>query len=160
MSWFAGLGLIAAGTLLGRSNYRNRARRDQRKFGTKFKNAYSPINDYGTCFTCDGSGLVKLNCWRCNGTGTYEGRCSPCDGSGNFELQREGPCYQCNQTGKFRGNQCQKCTGTGVYRWSKTVVCNKCEGTGDFSASCKRCSCGTIERSCNKCGGTGWHRFR
>ena len=49
------MGLIE--TLFGQNN-RARARRDQYRPSTFVKNAISPINTYGTCFSCDGTGKV------------------------------------------------------------------------------------------------------
>ena len=67
------LALALLGGLFGGrdSNYSSRAKRDQDGFGTSFKNLISPINSYGTCFSCDGSGKKTLDCKVCEGSGEF-----------------------------------------------------------------------------------------
>jgi len=62
MSWFD--------HLFGESK-KDRARRDQYRPLTLFKNLISPINDYGTCFACEGTGRRTIPCRVCCGTGTF-----------------------------------------------------------------------------------------
>ena len=139
--------------------YSRRARRDQHSFGTSLKNMVSPINTYGTCFSCDGSGTRTFDCGGCDGTGTYNGTCRACDGTGTHSYPAK-PCFTCNGTGYVAGNACRRCAGSGEHRPAIVAECRKCSGTGKFSAVCSRCSgTGDIDVTCRKCGGSGWYRF-
>lgn len=146
-------------SLLFGSGYSRRARRDQRSFGTSVKNLISPINHYGTCFSCDGTGTRTFDCHGCGGTGRFTGTCRTCRGAGLFTYAAK-PCFRCHQTGFFNRNLCRHCQGTGEYRPAQTVSCQRCAGSGEFTTTCRRCDGdGEVEVSCHKCGGSGWHRF-
>ena len=64
------------------TSYKNRARRDSYKPGTIFKNAISPKNTYGECFSCNGTGHKTIyrkygdgftvTCRKCNGSGWHK----------------------------------------------------------------------------------------
>ncbi len=145
--------------LLFGGSYSNRARRDQRSFGTSFKNVTSPFNSYGTCFSCEGSGKKTFDCKPCDGTGTHHGTCNLCNGSGLFEIAAK-PCNSCQGSDFRYGKTCTRCSGTGEYKPAINVPCKKCSGAGSFSAPCKRCEgSGDFEVTCSKCSGSGWHRF-
>lgn len=145
-------------TLFG-SGYRHRARRDQWMPGTVLKNLISPVNAYGTCFSCRGSGARTLDCRACDGTGKFSGDCRTCAGTGSFSHPAK-PCFTCDGTGSVQGVSCRRCAGTGVFKPAQTTPCRKCGGTGHFSATCNRCDgSGEFEVSCHKCAGSGWHRF-
>jgi DnaJ-class molecular chaperone len=58
--------------LFGQDNT-SKAQRDQYRPSTVGKNLISPINDFGTCFRCEGTGSRTLDCRVCDGTGTYTG---------------------------------------------------------------------------------------
>ena len=136
-----------------------RARRDQRTVRTSFKNLVSPINQYGTCFGCDGSGTRTFDCRVCAGAGLYTGTCRTCGGSGLFTHAAK-PCFKCSGTGQFHGMHCLNCGGTGEYRSERTTQCLKCDGSGKFERTCRRCDGhGTVDLTCHKCGGSGWHKF-
>jgi DnaJ-class molecular chaperone len=62
-----------------------RAQRDQYWSSVIGKNLISPINDHGTCFTCDGTGQRTLACRACGGSGMHEGNCQHCQASGQIE---------------------------------------------------------------------------
>ena len=51
--------------LFGQDN-RSKAQRDQYRPSTLGKNLISPINDYGTCFPCEGTGSRTLECRPCD----------------------------------------------------------------------------------------------
>ena len=137
----------------------DRAWRDQWKPGTIGKNLISPVNHYGTCFSCEGSGIRSLCCHACGGTGKYSGACRGCNGTGQHHFAAQS-CYACRGAGTILGTQCLKCNGTGIYRPASTVACKKCSGTGKFEATCRKCQ-GNASWSevCRKCNGTGWHKF-
>ena len=167
MSWLKGLGLFLVGSAISKSA-KNRARRkfharverDQSKISTGFKNFISPVNNYGTCFKCEGSGSITLTCKVCSGSGTYTGNCGKCEGTGAFNLP-ERRCSTCEGTGKYRGRPCLECNETGIFRSASVVPCRGCDGTGDYSSSCKKSGgSGNFKASCAKCGGSGWHKFR
>jgi len=103
--------------LFGNDN-RAKAQRDQWNPFVVLKNAISPINDYGTCFRCEGTGRVTLECRACHGTGTHDK-----------------PCFRCQKTGKKRNKPCEKCAGTGIF----SECCRKCNGVGHFTVTCKKC---------------------
>lgn len=84
----------------------NRAKRDQYRPSTVAKNMISPINSYGHCFSCEGTGSKELTCRACHGTGTFNLRgrhvtCRRCDGHGTFKVT----CRKCGGSGwhKFKG---------------------------------------------------------
>lgn len=83
------MGLL--GFLFGNS-YSNRARRDQHSFGTSLKNLVSPVNSYGTCFSCEGSGTKTFDCKPCDGTGVFTGTCRTCNGAGTKTIPRSLAC--------------------------------------------------------------------
>jgi len=66
--WVLGVSLL--GFFFGDS-YRDRAQRDQWRPSTIGKNLISPINDYGHCFPCEGTGSRTLECKVCDGTGNH-----------------------------------------------------------------------------------------
>jgi DnaJ-class molecular chaperone len=78
---------------------RSRAQRDQYRPSVIGKNLISPINDYGTCLSCEGSGSRTLDCRACSGSGTHTGQCRGCQGSGRFERPAQ-KCFTCDGTGK------------------------------------------------------------
>lgn len=149
-------------SLLGRlfgTSYRNRAWRDQHTLGTGLKNLISPVNHYGTCFGCNGSGRRTFDCGGCGGTGVHTGTCNKCHGSGTYTHLAK-PCFRCEGTGHFRGHLCRNCAGTGIHKPAVTVPCRGCHGSGTYSATCRRCDgTGDFDVTCKKCGGSGWHRF-
>ena len=70
--------------LFGQDN-RSRAQRDQFSPSVIGKNLISPINDYGSCFGCEGTGIRTPECGACSGSGSHTGQCNGCQGSGRFE---------------------------------------------------------------------------
>lgn len=146
------------GFLFG-NDYSNRARRDRYRPSTIFKNAISPINDYGTCFGCDGNGTKTLECTPCHGTGHHTGMCKGCNGSGRFERPAK-PCFQCSGRGKAGSSNCRKCSGTGNFKPPISEPCRRCHGSGKFSSLCRKCSgSGNFTVQCRRCGGSGYHCF-
>lgn len=144
--------------LFGRSNS-DRARRDQYRPSTIGKNLVSPINDYGTCFGCDGSGQRTLACRVCDGTGQYRGQCRSCSASGVRERPAK-TCFGCQGTGANSGRTCHRCGGSGIFKESEFSSCHRCAGTGIFESECRRCSgAGEFSVECRKCGGSGWVRL-
>ena len=140
--------------------YRPRAQRDQWRPKVIGKNLISPINDYGTCFPCEGSGTRTLPCGACDGSGTHKGQCRGCQGTGRYELPAK-PCFTCEGTGLKFGKSCLRCGGTGNFKPAISQTCKKCDGTGNFSAVCRKCSGGgSFSVTCKKCGGSGWHKFK
>ena len=163
----------------------NRARRDQSRASVSFKNWVSPVNHYGTCFGCNGSGHKTLDCRPCSGRGQRTLTCKPCEGSGKFTgvcrvcsgrgiFERQAQqCFTCRGTGRVGRNPCLRCQGRGNVKPATSEQCRACGGSGRFSAGCKRCggsgsftvSCnrcngsGSFTLSCRKCGGSGWHKF-
>lgn len=141
-------------------SHRAKAQRDQWRPSVAGKNLISPINDYGTCFSCGGTGSKTLECGACSNTGTYTGQCRGCRGTGRFELLAK-PCYTCDGTGQKFGNPCRRCLGTGNFKPAVSQTCTKCNGTGGFSAACRKCSGrGSFTVTCRKCDGSGWHKFK
>ena len=166
-------------------SHHHRAQRDQWRPGTAGKNLISPINTYGTCFSCGGDGKRTLDCRCCDGAGSKTLDCSccqssgsvtldcrPCSGSGKVTLPAQ-PCFTCQGTGRRAHGKCPRCRGTGCHKPERTVTCGRCGGKGSFSGSCRKCdgkgsfsvSCrkcsgqGRFTVTCSKCGGSGWHRF-
>lgn len=168
MGWLKGIGLVLLGSAVRRTifpkqharrKFEARVERDQDKFWTRAKNKVSPINSYGTCFKCEGSGSITLDCKICKGSGTFKGACKKCSGSGEFTIPAR-TCLTCDGSGDFHGRVCRKCNGSGVFRAERTVTCNQCDGRGSFSSECNKCGgAGTFRVSCKKCGGSGWYRF-
>jgi len=141
------------------SSYSSRAWRDQRHVGTTVKNLISPINDYGTCFKCEGTGTITLECKVCQGKGEYEGQCNYCNGTGTIQLEAK-QCFACAGSGKHNGQTCLRCSGTGNFKPAVSRPCHKCQGSGRFSASCRKCEGkGSFSVTCRKCNGSGWHKF-
>ena len=124
------------GFLFGDSN-RDRAQRDQWRPSVVGKNLISPINSYGTCFSCEGSGSRTLECRVCNGSGKYTGQCHGCQGSGRFERPAQ-MCFACDGTGQKLGVPCRRCNGTGEFTAAVSQPCSKCDGTGHFSSNCRK----------------------
>lgn len=152
-----GLFFTLLGALFERNNYSHRAKRDQNRVRTTFKNCISPINSYGTCFSCNGSGKKTFDCKKCDSTGTFTGTCRNCEGTGIFKLPAK-PCLSCQSTGTRNSKSCNRCNGTGNY--IKEVECRRCSGKGTFTVPCSKCDgSGDFEVDCRKCGGSGWHRF-
>lgn len=140
--------------------HRPKTQRDQWRPSVFGKNLISPVNQYGTCFSCGGSGSRTLQCGACNGTGTHTGECRGCHGSGRFELPAK-PCFTCEGTGQKFGKPCRRCDGSGNFKPAISKLCTRCNGTGRFSDSCKKCDCrGSFTVTCKKCGGSGWHKFK
>jgi DnaJ-class molecular chaperone len=168
MSLFKGLGMIVLGVAYKRTigsksyakeKFKARSRDDQDKFFTRTKNKFSPLNTYGTCFKCEGSGKVTLTCKICSGSGTFSGSCRKCEGSGTFTIP-ERSCLSCQGHGLVHGRTCLKCAGSGVFLPARDVQCEKCDGRGNFFSSCKKCdAAGTFTVTCKKCDGSGWHNF-
>ena len=145
--------------LFGES-HRAKAQRDQWRPSVVGKNLISPINDYGTCFSCEGKGTKNLECRACQGTGTHTGECRGCRGTGRFELPSQA-CFPCEGTGQKFGSICNKCRGTGNFKPAVSQACRKCNGAGHFSATCRKCSgSGSFTATCKKCDGSGWHKFK
>ena len=163
----------------------NRARRDQWRPSVVGKNVISPINDYGTCFSCegsghktlvckpcDGSGKRTLTCKPCVGSGKFTGTCRACSGRGTIEHQAH-QCFVCHGAGKVGNNPCRRCKGLGHVKPAVTEQCRACSGSGHFTAGCKKCggsgsftlTCnkcsgiGSFTVTCRKCEGSGWHKF-
>lgn len=144
---------------LFKQDTKSKAKRDQYRPSTIGKNLISPINDYGTCFSCDGTGRRTLECKVCNGIGYHVGQCRACQGSGEYYLPAM-KCFECLGTGTKYGKKCPRCQATGDFKPCITKECRNCSGTGRYSATCRKCSGSchfTVE--CRKCGGSGWYRF-
>jgi len=142
----------------GDSN-RARAQRDQWSPPVIGKNLISPVNDYGTCFSCDGIGSKTLQCRSCNGSGVHQGSCNRCFGLGRVEFSAK-ECFTCEGTGQRLGTMCRKCGGTGTFKPAASLTCKKCKGTGSYSATCRKCGGrGSFTVTCKKCEGSGWHKF-
>lgn len=144
--------------LFGQDN-RSRAQRDQYRPSVIGKNLVSPINDYGTCFGCEGTGQRTLECRACHGSGEHTGTCRACEGTGKHERPAK-PCFGCSGTGTKFGNTCQRCSGTGEFKPAISETCRKCSGTGTHSSTCRKCSgSGSFTVQCRRCSGSGWRRF-
>ena len=86
----------------GNSN-KDRKDRDSWRPSVIAKNAISPINKYGTCFGCQGTG--------------------------RFERPAL-PCFSCEGTGQKFGQQCRRCNGSGNFKSAVSDACRKCDGSG------------------------------
>lgn len=138
---------------------RDRNQRDQWTPEVVAKNLISPLNRYGTCFPCSGTGSTKLLCHACMGTGQHPGSCYRCRGKGRFERAAK-VCFRCQGTGFCLGRECSKCVGTGKFQAASTEICQGCEGTGRHSSTCRRCEgLGNFTKSCKKCEGSGWFQL-
>jgi DnaJ-class molecular chaperone len=145
--------------LLRSPGYPRRARRDQRRWSTQIRNAISPINSYGTCFSCNGRGKKSLSCGGCGGSGIFTGSCNSCKGTGIFKIPAK-PCKACEGKSIHVRSTCRRCSGTGIFRPAIDLPCRRCQGKGTFTQTCRRCSgSGCWDATCLKCGGSGWHRF-
>ena len=137
-----------------------KAQRDQWRPSVVAKNVISPINDYGTCFACEGTGQRTLECKVCVGSGQHQGVCDGCGGSGRFERPAK-LCFTCQGTGMKAEAKCRSCEGTGNFKPAIADVCRRCSGSGRFSATCRKCGgAGKFTVTCQKCGGSGWHKFK
>ncbi len=147
------------GFLFGDS-YRDRAQRDQWRPSTMGKNLISPVNSYGTCFSCDGSGSRTLECRCCAGTGHLDWNCRKCEGTGHIHFTEQ-PCFPCHGTGRGRqGKSCSYCHGSGIFKPAATVSCDRCKGQGKLTPGCRKCGGrGNFTVTCRKCSGSGWHNF-
>lgn len=146
------------GKLFGET-HSNRAWRDQWRPSTMGKNMISPINDYGHCFSCEGTGQKTLTCRACGGSGRHERTCLCCQGSGIITKEAK-KRFACQGKGRVRGKKCIKCSGTGVFRKKEEIVCSKCSGNGVIYSTCRKCEgSGAFTVPCKKCNGTGWYRF-
>jgi len=151
------MGLIS---FLFGDGYRPRTQRDQWRPSVIGKTLISPINDYGTCFPCEGSGTRTLQCGACDGSGTHTGECRGCQGTGRFELPAK-PCFTCEGLDSSSENPASNAGGTGDFKPAISQSCKKCDGTGKFSAVCRKCSgSGCFPVTCKRCGGSGWHKFK
>jgi DnaJ-class molecular chaperone len=145
--------------LFGRDT-RSRARRDAWRPAVVGKNLVSPVNTYGTCFGCDGTGWRNVACRTCDGSGEYRGECRACRGTGRFERPAR-PCLACRGADSGPGPPCRQCSGTGQHRPAVSEACRRCAGAGRFVASCQKC-CGTgrLIVACRRCGGSGWFKHK
>ncbi len=147
------------GFFFGDSN-KDRRDRDSWRPSVIAKNAISPINEYGTCFGCNGSGTRTLECRPCGGTGSHNGECRGCRGTGRFERPAQ-PCFTCEGTGQKFGQPCRRCNGSGNFKPAISDACRKCSGSGRFSATCNKCNgARQFTVTCRKCDGSGWHKRR
>lgn len=154
---FHGVIMGLFGFIFGNSN-KDKSSRDRYRPSVILKNAISPLNTYGTCFACDGSGAKVLDCRACDGTGTHAGQCRSCRGSGRFERPAQ-QCFGCNGSGAQRGHACARCKGSGVFKPAISEPCRKCNGTGRFQETCRKCEGrGHSTVPCSKCDGSGWHK--
>ena len=136
-----------------------RAARDQWTPNTVCKNLISPINDYGTCFPCEGTGIREHGCRTCEGSGQLTGECRCCSGTGRF-LRAAQPCFACQGGGKSRSQPCTRCGGSGLFHPAVDEACRACSGAGNWTSACKRCEgVGALRRTCHRCEGSGWFRF-
>ncbi len=135
-----------------------RAARDQWRPQVIGKNLISPVNEYGTCFGCEGAGVREFDCRACGGTGKFE--CRGCAGTGEFKVPAR-QCFGCNGTGhRPPGTPCPRCAGSGNFAPARIEVC-RCRSTeGAQRLVCRRCTgSGVLRVVCRKCSGSGWHRF-
>lgn len=147
------------GFLFG-DNRRERAQRNQWAPSVIGKNLISPVNTYGTCFACNGSGSRTLTCNACQGTGKHAAKCHRCQGTGVFERPAQ-LCFRCSGTGLIDGKSCAKCLGSGHFKAPLTEACRSCNGNGSQANDCRRCQgAGNFTVTCKKCDGSGWFKFK
>jgi DnaJ-class molecular chaperone len=135
-----------------------RAARDQWRPSVVGKNIISPINDYGTCFSCEGSGQRIFDCRACDGKGAFN--CRFCPGDGHCQVPAKS-CYGCHGTGCIAsGKACVRCAGSGIFEQARVVICRCTTNEGKKKLTCRKCDgSGSYTVSCRKCAGSGWHRF-
>lgn len=145
-------------SLLFGTSHKARAQRDQWKPRVAGKNLISPINSYGTCFSCNGSGRRVLDCRPCDGRGSF--KCRRCSGNGVMHIPTK-RCLACHGNGRSgSGSACRRCAGTGVFEPARTKSCSCASAEGKQKLRCRKChGSGNFTVSCRKCEGTGWHRF-
>jgi DnaJ-class molecular chaperone len=137
---------------------RSRSQRDQYSPDVVLKNAISPINHYGTCFSCGGAGQRRLECRACHGRGVHSFACRGCQGSGEFVLRAQA-CFACEGSGMKSGSPCSRCQGSGQFKPEVRLPCRRCSGGGRHSSECRKClGSGSYTVSCRKCAGTGWYK--
>ena len=143
------------------NSYRDRARRDSYRPSVVGKNFISPLNSYGTCFGCEGTGIRAFECRRCSGEGSLSRTCWKCDGEGIIELPAQ-QCFGCKGSGRRNGMCCERCSGSGDYKLARNVDCKKCSGAGSLApTNCRKCSgVGIVAVACKRCEGSGWHKFK
>lgn len=136
----------------------SRAQRDQYRPSVIAKNAISPLNSYGTCLKCEGTGQRTLNCGACKGLGRHVGNCRNCQGTGQYLLAAKS-CHGCAGTGQKYGSPCQSCAGTGVFKPELRLPCRRCSGSGNYSSECRKCKGrAKFTVSCHRCNGSGWYK--
>lgn len=137
---------------------RSRAQRNQFNPGVGLKNLISPINNYGTCFACDGQGQRLLECGACTGRGKHSKACGHCTATGTIILPAK-PCFRCRGSGKTSESACLRCSGTSQFKPELRLTCRKCSGTGQWTESCRKCQGqGRFTVACRKCSGSGWFK--
>ncbi|MDB5387694.1 MAG: DnaJ central domain protein [Planctomycetaceae bacterium] len=147
------------GFIFGDGN-KERAQRDQWSPSVVGKNLISPVNSYGTCFSCEGTGSRRLKCGACEGTGAHPSQCRQCRGSGLFERPAQ-PCFRCSGTGSSWNKPCSKCNGSGIFKPALSQPCRTCAASGKISHPCRRCEGGgDFVVECKKCDGSGWFKFK
>lgn len=117
---------------------RARAQRDQWKPSVIAKNLISPVNNYGTCLRCNGTGKIEFWCRVCDGSGIYTRECRVCTGTGEFVLPLK-PCSRCAGTGSRDSHPCGACRGSGQYTPELRQPCRQCSGSGKHQTACRRC---------------------
>jgi len=138
---------------------KSRSQRDQYRPSVVGKNAISPINRYGTCLACEGTGSRTLECKPCHGEGVHRGTCNGCRGTGVFTRPAK-ECFACSGKGKKGHLQCRRCDGAGVFKAAMSVACSRCNGSGAFASQCRKChGRGAFSVKCKQCDGSGWYRF-
>jgi DnaJ-class molecular chaperone len=146
-------------SLLFGTSHKARAQRDQWKPRVFGKNIISPINSYGTCFSCNSTGKKVLDCRPCQGRGRF--KCRRCARSGVAHLPAQ-TCFGCNGSGRHSsGSACRRCSGSGAFPRATTKACKCSTEEGRKSLVCRKCAgTGTFTVTCRKCEGSGWHRFK
>ena len=135
--------------------FHEKVERDQGRWSVVVKNAISPVNNYGTCFKCDGKGKVKYDCQGCNGSGKYSAVCRPCGGTGAVSV-KDTECRNCGGEGILNNMLCPGCKGNKVWQAHPPKTCDGCLGSGVYKDDCKKCTgAGRFNATCNKCGGSG-----
>jgi DnaJ-class molecular chaperone len=156
-SWEKKMGLLE---FIFGDGYRERAQRNQWSPSVIGKNLISPVNSYGTCFSCEGSGSRRLTCGPCQGIGTHSAQCRQCRGSGLFE-RRAQPCFRCSGTGSSWDKPREKCEGSGHFKPPLSQPFRICNATGSICHPCRRCeSRGDFVDTCKRCDGSGWFKFK